>query len=312
MYTIKEAAARTGVPIPLLRAWERRYGVVAPARTAGHYRLYDEPALDRLRTMRRLVDDGWSPSQAAAAILRGDAPSELQPPAVPADGTSGRLGGEAEATRRELVESFVAAAIELDPGAVELALDRIFAAGSFEMVVDEVLLPGLESLGDAWASGRLSVAGEHAASHAVLRRLAAAFQAGGRPGEPTGAILVGLPSGTRHELAALAFSAAARRSGMSVVYLGPDLPPAEWVSSVGQTAAVAAVIGSPTRGDVDAAADVGRAIESEFPDTLVAFGGRLAGAAAAKVGSPRAALVLPDGIRAAVDALRAALPARSA
>jgi len=28
MYTIKETAARTGIPVALLRAWERRYGVV--------------------------------------------------------------------------------------------------------------------------------------------------------------------------------------------------------------------------------------------------------------------------------------------
>ena len=34
MYTIGEAAARSGVSVPLLRAWERRYGVVTPRRTA--------------------------------------------------------------------------------------------------------------------------------------------------------------------------------------------------------------------------------------------------------------------------------------
>ena len=74
MYTIKEAAARTGISVALLRAWERRYGVVEPVRTAAGYRVYDDAALDRLRAMRRLVDDGWSPSLAAEAIVRGDPP----------------------------------------------------------------------------------------------------------------------------------------------------------------------------------------------------------------------------------------------
>ncbi|MBE3074340.1 MAG: MerR family DNA-binding transcriptional regulator, partial [Actinobacteria bacterium] len=41
MYTIKEASARSGVGAPLIRAWERRYGVVTPTRTASGYRLYD-------------------------------------------------------------------------------------------------------------------------------------------------------------------------------------------------------------------------------------------------------------------------------
>ena len=301
MYTIKEAAARTGVPIALLRAWERRYGIVAPSRTAGGYRVYDDTALERLRTMRRLVDEGWAPSVAAGAILRDDVPSAA------ADATGATSSAPVPAG--VLIDEFVAAAVALDPVAVEAALDRIFAAGSFESVVDGVLLPALEAIGDAWAAGRLTVAGEHAASHAVLRRLAGAFQAAGRPSEAAGAVLVGLPSGARHELAALAFSIAARRAGLPVLYLGPDLPPADWVATARQTHAVAAVIGSPTRGDATPAAEVGRAIRAASPETVVAFGGRLAGDAAADLGGPRPALVLPAGIRAAVDALRSAVGA---
>src|SRR4029079_60120 len=69
MYTIKQAATRTGLSIPTIRAWERRYGVVAPTRTAAGYRLYDDAAIERLAAMRSLVEtDGWRPSQAADRI----------------------------------------------------------------------------------------------------------------------------------------------------------------------------------------------------------------------------------------------------
>ena len=69
MYTIKQAAARTGVAVPTIRAWERRYGVVSPARTAAGYRLYDEDAVERLAAMRFLVEtEGWRPSQAAEHV----------------------------------------------------------------------------------------------------------------------------------------------------------------------------------------------------------------------------------------------------
>jgi methanogenic corrinoid protein MtbC1 len=315
MYTIKEAAARTGVPVELLRAWERRYAIVEPARTAGGYRLYDEAALERLRTMRRLVDDGWAPSVAAGAILRGDPPL---PPQVPPSERSTSSAPDAAARQRDadhgLVDDFVAAAVELDPAAVELALDRIFAAGTFERIVDAILLPGLEAIGDAWAGGRLTVAGEHAASHAVLRRLAAAFQAAGRPRDRRGSILVGLPPGARHELAALAFAVTARRAGLPVIYLGPDLPAEDWVSTAEQTAAAAAVIGTPTPNDVAAAVGVARAIRAASAGIVVAFGGRLAGSAADAVGGDSRTIVLPVGMAAAVDALRTALggPRRSA
>ncbi|HET8570333.1 MAG TPA: MerR family transcriptional regulator [Candidatus Limnocylindria bacterium] len=51
MYTIREAAHRAGVTPDVLRAWERRYGVVSPQRTASGYRLYDDAAIARLRAM---------------------------------------------------------------------------------------------------------------------------------------------------------------------------------------------------------------------------------------------------------------------
>lgn len=311
MYTIKEAATRTGIPIELLRAWERRYGVVEPARTAGGYRLYDESAIERLRTMRRLVDDGWSPSVAAGAILRGDPP-------LPPDSTSGAAGPSdaprASAADAEpvLIDDFVSAAIALDPAAVELALDRIFAGGTLETILDATLLPALEAIGDAWAAGRLTVAGEHAASHAVLRRLAAAFQAAGRPAERRGVVLVGLPPGAHHELGALAFAVAARRAGLPVLYLGPDLPAADWVSTVERTAAAAAVIATPTGSDLGAAAEVARAIHAASPSTVLAFGGRVADSAAASLPDGARPLALPAEMATAVDALRGALGAKRA
>src|SRR6187549_3848046 len=76
MYTIGEAAERAGLSVEVLRAWERRYGVVTPRRTEAGYRLYDTPTIQRLQTMRRLVEEGWTPS-AAAASLRGVADADL-------------------------------------------------------------------------------------------------------------------------------------------------------------------------------------------------------------------------------------------
>ena len=120
----------------------------------------------------------------------------------------------------------------LDAGAVERVLDDLFSRGSFEHVVEDLLFPALERLGDAWASGEVSVAGEHLASHAVQRRLAPGI--GGRrarSGVRRRGVVVGLPPGGRHELGALAFAVAARRAGIAVTYLGPDLPADDWVTA---------------------------------------------------------------------------------
>ena len=310
MYTISQAAARSGVSVPLLRAWERRYGIVVPKRTSTGYRLYDDAALDRVRTMRRLVDAGWTPSTAAAAILSGEP--------IP-DGDGGRPRPATDAARRageganpdaDLVGAFVAAAEALDPDRLEAVLDSMFARGTFEAIADAHLLPALAAVGEAWASGRLSIAAEHAASHAALRRLAAAYLAAGRPAPSRGAILVGLPPTVRHELGALAFSTAARRAGLPVLYLGPDLPVADWVATALETSARAAVIGTLTESDVPPAVAVAEGLHAALPNLLICFGGQTASRAGelASGAAPRdLALVLPEPLEAAVGALSDAL-----
>jgi MerR family transcriptional regulator, light-induced transcriptional regulator len=312
MYNIKQAAARAGVTVPVLRAWERRYGIVNPARSSGGYRQFDEESVARVRTMRMLVDDGWSPSAAAAAILAGEMPVSSAPDLTPAPRTDGRPtpgglapgglasripAGEAEA----LTARFIDAARRLDPGAAAAVLDDLFARGSFERVAADLLFPALERLGEAWASGEVSVAGEHMASSAVQRRLALALEGAGSAAlDRSGSrrVIVGLPSGGRHELGALAFAVAARRAGVAVTYLGSDLPLDDWVTAA--SGAAAAVIGAVMPRDRAAALDVARRLRSAHPDLLIAIGGRAA--------TPSSEFMhLPDGLTDSVAALRNAM-----
>jgi DNA-binding transcriptional MerR regulator/methylmalonyl-CoA mutase cobalamin-binding subunit len=314
VYTIGQAATRAGVSVALLRAWQRRYGIVEPARTPAGYRLYDETALDRLRAMRRLVDSGWTASNAAAAILAGTVPSGTGVSAAGAATSAPRAdavsSARGAAVQESFLERFVAAAADLDLAVLEQVLDELFADGSYEQIVDAHLLPALAALGDAWAAGRLDVAAEHAASHAVQRRLAAAFQAGGRPSPAAGAILVGLPPGSRHELGALAFAVAARRAGIAVVYLGPDLPVADWVAATRRARPSGVVLGCVTDEDGRAAASVARALRDVDPDLVIAVGGRAAHVAVASLEGLGSAsgphpLVLPDRMQEAVASLAA-------
>jgi MerR family transcriptional regulator, light-induced transcriptional regulator len=329
MYTIKQASTRSGVSIPLLRAWERRYGIVTPARTAAGYRLYDDRALERLGTMRRLVDAGWTPSTAALAILSDDelpdagsgrhSPSEsvgagATDPSGPRDDPIG-----VPADSSGLIGPFVDATVDLDSVALESILDQMLAEGSFEQVAERHLLPALVAIGEGWAAGRVDVAAEHAASQAVLRRLSAAFQAAGRARAPNGAVLVGLPPTARHELGALIFGIAARRAGLSILYLGPDLPIVNWVAAVRRTNAQAAVIWSLIPGDVRPTVDTARALRAARPDLIVAFGGHTAGQAleifraadpadgadGADSGLPPVGPTQPGGGRRAVDSAAA-------
>ncbi len=273
MYTIKQAAAMSGVGAPLIRAWERRYRVVSPQRTASGYRLYDDATVDRLRAMRALIAAGWSAAQAAQGLLDGELAVEEWAGRAVGGGLDARRGrGQAD---DDLGAALVDAAAVYDTSGVEAALDEMFARGSFEAVVDDLILPAAVALGEAWAAGRVDVAGEHMASAAITRRLAMAYTAASRAGDAA-QILVGLPPDSRHELGALAFAVALRRRGIGVLYLGADVPIASWVDAATRTGVRAAVVGAITHDDVPAADAVCDALRAARPELIVAIGGRAA------------------------------------
>lgn len=277
MYTIKRAAEITGIPVATLRAWERRYEIVEPGRTDSGYRLYDAEAVRALTVMNSLVQQGWSPRLAAAETKRRlrTAPFGRSRRALrSADAPLPDRPDEPAAQEVGDVDLLVEAAAELDAAGVTEILDDAFSRGSFEAVVDSWLLPAMRALGDAWSDGRVSVAGEHLVSYAVQRRLAAAYEAAAH--RTDGArIVVGLPPGSRHELGLLAFATAARRAGLSTVYVGADLPAEDWSTAVEANDALAAVIAVPVAGDLRALREVVARLEESHPDLLIAVGGRM-------------------------------------
>ena len=266
MYSIKQAAVRSGVSIPTLRAWERRYGVVAPVRTPSGYRLYDEEAITRLQQMRGLVASGWRPREAAQRVREGLTPDDL--PALRSASAAGDVA-EAEAAE-QLIEAIVGAAVNFDMEALDRALDEVFARGSFEWAMETIVFPALRQIGRAWAAGELSVGAEHAASETVRRRVAVFYEAAARPGRSD--VVIGLPPGANHDLGALAFGVASQRAGLGVLVLGANVPVDSWVVAMNQSGARLAAVGVPTERDVPAAHDVVEALRA-LPGRLVVAGG---------------------------------------
>jgi methanogenic corrinoid protein MtbC1 len=217
--------------------------------------------------MRRLVSEGWSPAEAADAVRRGKVPAVL-------DEVVGREPSEDlyQPHAVTYMQRFLSSAAQMDTAGIEESLDGGFALGSFEHVVDSWLFPTLEALGEGWARGEIDIAGEHAASHAVHRRLSAAFDAAGsRSRGPT--VVVGLPSGSQHDLGALAFATAIRRRGMDVLYLGANVPVSSWEEAVRSREARAAVLSVVTPDDRPAAVAVAERLLSQDPVPTVCAGG---------------------------------------
>lgn len=255
LYTVKQVAALTGVLETTLRVWERRYQVVTPTRSTGGYRLYDETQVARLRTMAALVAEGV-PASVAARSLPEARPTEPDA-AAPAD------------------LDLVAVAASLDPTRLDALLREAMTCAPLEQLVDSWLLPELAKVGQAWADGEIGVAHEHFVTAGVTRALGHAFDEAPEPA-PGAPVLVGLAEGAHHELGLLAFATCLRRAGVSVVYLGANVPAADWESAAAGLHPRGAVVGVPLGARVRTAQAIVDRLRALVPPVAVWVGGGLA------------------------------------
>jgi DNA-binding transcriptional MerR regulator len=199
---IGEFARRVGVSPELLRAWERRYGLLQPIRSEGGFRLYTDEDAGRVSRMKRALDEGLSAAEAARRSLAQARPTE----------------GLLDDARERLL----AAAHAYDEATAHSILDDALAGFGVETVLRELILPTLREIGDEWERGELEVGQEHFASHLVRERLLGLARLWGRGGGPL-AVLACAP-GERHDIGLIAFGLVLRSHGWRILFLGADTP----------------------------------------------------------------------------------------
>ncbi|MDW8130947.1 MAG: MerR family transcriptional regulator [Bryobacterales bacterium] len=214
VYKLSTVSKMTGFSPSVLRAWERRYGLLRPGRGPGGQRLYTEEDLRILLAVRQLLAQGRSIGEAAALGRRelarlGRRAGEPEPvaPAV----------AELERFRQAIVE----AALAVDAERLRRLLDELFARLSVQRAVLDVLAPVAWRIGELWAQGRCSVAAEHLVTEMFSLRLRALAEAAQPTGPP--ALAACFPE-ERHQLGLLVVAWWAARRGRRVVNLGPALP----------------------------------------------------------------------------------------
>jgi DNA-binding transcriptional MerR regulator/methylmalonyl-CoA mutase cobalamin-binding subunit len=289
-YSLGAVARLLGVTPHLLRAWERRYGAVQPARTPGGTRRYTESDVRRLRLLR-------------AGVSRGHPIGELG--ALPLTELERRFGAlaPAQATPSDALWEAIA---RVDGAEIERLLGLQLGALGPRAFADEVVLPLLRTLGERWESGEVCVASEHAVS-AALRNLLGAALRQRRTGEGP-RIVFATPPGERHELGLLAAAVCAQERGARVVYLGPDLPAAELERAAREQQADAVVLALATP-DTSAAQREVEEARRLLPDPVPLWIGGAGGAALAPIRGVQQLASLAD-LDAAIEALSAG-PGRS-
>jgi len=275
---IGQLADRVGVSPAVLRAWERRYGLLEPVRTPHGYRLYGAKDEERVRAMLALLAGGVAAREAAGIVSAGGASGNAEPGRDAVTGDAGQALGSA-------LERF-------DEAAAHSELDSLLARYTAAAVFSTVVLPYLADLGDRWARGQATVAQEHFASTLVRGRLLGVAR-GWDGGYGPRAVLA-CPHGERHDIGLLSFGLVLRELGWRITFLGADTPSAG-IADTAQRLRCSAVVLSLTvrarRPGFDA---------SLPPRTLLAIGGR---AATEAVADRLGALLLGRELRSAAAEL---------
>jgi MerR family transcriptional regulator, light-induced transcriptional regulator len=199
---IAALARRTGVAPDTLRKWEQRYQILMPIRTAGGQRRYSERDVARVEWLRERLGEGYRISEAARLL--------------------GTVGVEPARSSRDHLQSILSSLDRGETSEIGLRLDQAFALHGVDETLQAVLRPLLQTVGERWERGRLSVAEERLVSEAARSRLGHLLADGG--GGVRGTAILSCAPGERHELGLMMVAIALRRDGWKVVYLGAYTP----------------------------------------------------------------------------------------
>jgi len=231
---IGELSRRVGVSEYVLRAWESRYGLLRPVRSAGGYRLYSEADQRRVRRMQAHLANGLAAAQAAeAAIADDDSSGAAQGGASSAAAGQGAGGTLRVVAMTDSADSLRQALDEMDEPAAQRVLDRLLTDFTVESVLRDVVLPYLRGLGERWQQGVVTVAQEHFASHVIRGRLAGLARGWGNGSGPRA--LLACPPDEQHDLALLVFGIVLNRGGWRVEFLGANTPMGDTLQVTSQT-----------------------------------------------------------------------------
>jgi len=228
-YNLKVVLKETGLAADTLRAWERRYGLPAPQRSAGGHRLYSQRDIETIKWLMARQAEGlsisravdlWKEKTASGADLLADSvkPNLISLPA-----------NTLEAVRRE----WISACMSFNETTAEQILNQAFALYPLETVCTDVLQTSLREIGESWYRNEATVQQEHFASALVHRKLDSLIAAAPQPTRPQ-TVLIGCTPGEQHFFPPQLLTLLMRRRGLPVIYLGADVPLAQFDETLKQ------------------------------------------------------------------------------
>jgi DNA-binding transcriptional MerR regulator len=274
-YNLKVVLKETGIAADTLRAWERRYGLPMPQRSAGGHRLYSQRDIETIKWLMKRQEEGLSISR-AVDLWNEQVSSGTDPLAglvQTASPVSNPLQNKSlDTTLDSLRAHWVEACLEFSESSAEQTLNQAFSLFPVEAVCIEILQKGMSEIGELWYKNRASVQQEHFASSLAMRRLDALLSASPAPTRNQ-TVLVGCPPEEWHTFTPLLLALLLRRRGLNVIYLGANVPADQFSAAVKDIRANLVVLVAQQL--ITAATLQQTALVLSSQEIPVAFGGRV-------------------------------------
>lgn len=269
-YPIRVVSQLTGIPATTLRAWERRYGLLSPSRTAKGHRLYSQADIDLVKQVVQLLKSDHTIGEAIKVIRN---------PAFNKTNTEVLEGHWAVIQKRLLT-----AIGQFDDKKLDATYNESLSLYPIDLVTEKAIIPVLQGLDERSKQRENAIAEKRFFSVFLRNKMGArlnheAFRSNGAK------ILVACWPKEYDELELLLFCMSALGHGYQVLYLGADLPLSQ-VAFVAKKAAVSGVLLSSSKPDLWRDSDE-QTLQNLLTETLVPvmLGGALANAQQARLTS---------------------------
>jgi len=217
LYNIKAVVQKTAIQTSTLRAWERRYGIPSPERSAHGHRLYSPRDLAIINWLRQRVEEGMSIGHAVALLQQssGNAQQEQQHP----EPGVVEAPFELHYMQRQLLNALGSYNLRQ----AHTVVNNVMAICPVEQVILDLLMPVLVELGLRWEEGTGTVIQEHFGSNFIRQRLLGMFQIYS-PLALGPRMVCACVAGELHELGMIMFALLLQQRGWETIYLGQSTP----------------------------------------------------------------------------------------
>ena len=210
-YSIKDLEVLSGIKAHTIRIWEKRYGLLRPARTDTNIRYYSDEDLRRMLNVSMLVRNGFKISK----VSKWE-DTEIKDKVLSVS--------EGKTTESDYVERLMLHMLNFDTISFVTLTNEVIAKFGFEVSVFKVFFSLFERIGMYWQVGSIFPAQEHFVTNIFRQKLIAEIDKLPLNETKGKTMIFFLPERELHELSLLFYSYLAQKSGYNVVYLGQFLP----------------------------------------------------------------------------------------